>query len=236
VASPTDDVDQLTKGMKKIKINVVTAAQKEARAKAKAEKESITVKQENQPTALTPTSEAPGSRLPPTPAMPLPLSPVSPDLDPPKQPVAAPSIQQRINQLNSGPSTPAQERPVFLPADTPLPASSSPVYPSTPTMSLASPQPAAAPAVFVPYQPEGATPEALPQSRPLMWLPPNNAGTPSPMKRGDLPVFSATGVIPFAAIGSGSADGGKGKEIGKTEDEEKDGRGSIWDIPETPQK
>jgi len=92
--------------------------------------------------------------------------------------------------------------------------------------------------VFVRYQPDGPSPEALPQTQPLQWLPVNNGTTPSPMKRGEMPVFTSTSPIPFATLrraaeGEGplspkSVTTGRIKAEGKEE--------SVWDIPDSPSK
>jgi histone deacetylase HOS3 len=63
------------------------------------------------------------------------------------------------------------------------------------------------------------------QQEPLKWLPPNTS-TPSPMKRGDLPVFTSTSTIPF----------GLSKVNGEVKKDENKGDVDIWEVPETPKK
>ena len=79
----------------------------------------------------------------------------------------------------------------------------------------------------------------------LKWLPPNVVATPvqSPAKRGDLPVFSSSGVIPFAprpGSGVGGAviggRGGGGVAEGRDSGGEGDGRDGEKgrEVPESP--
>jgi histone deacetylase HOS3 len=213
---PTSDIDSLTSGMKKIKINLTTKAQREAKAAqalktATAATENTTdenplpisasgdsmhapvnprtpEKSSAHPATLLPKSERP-------PATPEPLTP-------------QPSVFARIQQLQVASSVP-------LPASPPR---------ASTTTTIASPR-AELNNMFIPYQPEGPTHTAAPRQEALKWLEPNTS-TParSPAKRtvADLPVFSATGVIPF-----GVNSGGSKKEDTKIET-------SIWDVPETP--
>lgn len=78
---------------------------------------------------------------------------------------------------------------------------------------------------FIAYKPQGPPPESVKQEEPLRWLPPNTV-TPSPMKKGDLPVFSSTGPIPFGVPKTNRAAKQVKKEEGDT----------IWDVPETPRR
>jgi histone deacetylase HOS3 len=100
--------------------------------------------------------------------------------------------------------------PVLSPVDPrliPLPGSP---FPATPLRSpvRAQEQASAAPDLFVPYQPEGPSPAALlrQQQTPLQWVPPNTSSTPTvAMRRVDLPVFTPTSTIPFGPRPGGSA-------------------------------
>jgi histone deacetylase HOS3 len=68
---------------------------------------------------------------------------------------------------------------------------------------------------FIPYQPDGPPPVSVrDQQKPLQWLPPNVSATPvqSPVKRGDLPVFTSTGVIPFAPARTAQGTGAERKK------------------------
>lgn len=88
---------------------------------------------------------------------------------------------------------------------------------------------------FIAYQPEGSIPAAapIPAVENLRWLPPNTA-TPSPSKK-ELPVFTSSGVIPFAAAPAAFKE--KEKENG-----ERQGKGkkefdkNVWEVPETPER
>lgn len=108
-------------------------------------------------------------------------------------------------------STPAEsvsvESPDPLAMSMPLPASSPTEHPGPRT-----------PDMFVPYQPDGPTPMGLPVDN-VRFLPPN-AATPTPMKRGELPTFTASSAIPFA-----TREEVKGEE-----------RDELWDLPESPLK
>ena len=233
---PSSDMDQLTKSMKKIKINVITAAQREAREKAKMAADQpgtpSPVKQENSPVlAQTPRLKKPSP--PPPIESPDPLS-----YDIPRDlPPAARIGQLATLQPPSGPTTPIQEQQPYMcpiePQLVPLPASS-PVLPSTPQYQGSTAAEAAAPSIFIPYQPEGATPEAIPQTQPLQFLPPNTVGTPSPMKRSDLPVFTSTSAIPFAGRRADESPLSP-RSRSPIKLEAKPGN-SVWEIAETPQK
>ncbi|KAL1889307.1 histone deacetylase [Sporothrix stenoceras] len=245
-APTNDDLDRLTSGMRKIKINVVTTAQKEAREKAKREKEAAekaaaASQTTSQVTSQT-TSRESSAEAAPVVSTPLPkrLVDTAPSAAAPSTPLAqtigaAPTLRLTEAAEPTGPSS--------LSVDTAMAASSiasddhSPLLtPSTegglgsdipnvgiPGMSA----PAPAPTVFIPYQPDSTPqqPQRVPSlsssAAPLHWLPPNEvntpmpmqsvshmppsmAATPSPMKRADLPVFTATSAIPFFG-GAGSS-------------------------------
>ncbi len=245
---PLDEMDSLMAGMKKIRINVVTAAQKEARDKAKKEKteqRAVPLKEIPPVPELAAPQAPPGAaELGPTPTIELPRPEEPMELptqrrELPTQRHELPTQRQHgILAAPNGPATPAQERQHIphppKPQQVPLPASS-PVFSSTPQYG-SSPTEGGAPSVFIPYQPEGATPEPLPQTQPLQWLPPNNATTPSPMKRGDLPMFTATSAIPFAVTPRQAGAGETVSPKSKPASEPKSDDWSVWEIPETPQQ
>ncbi|KAK3939849.1 hypothetical protein QBC46DRAFT_459376 [Diplogelasinospora grovesii] len=271
-----DDMDKLTSGMKKIKITLVTPAQREARERERLakEKEEAAARAAESITVATPTLESePSLHHQPaeqTPAAPpstnsgLPSSPVvEATITPMSTPPAAAALdhsekqqQQQpmlplpsfssytIDQQNpsiieslspkslppqADPLTPAHAGHVFTPMllssqpqRVPLP-SSSPITPTSPTrfQQQASAPP---PDVFIQYQPEGPAPSLVKQQQQqsLQWLPPNIVATPmaaTPMRRTDLPVFTATSAIPFAPTGTGR------QQFDESE----------WEIPETPQ-
>jgi histone deacetylase HOS3 len=253
--SQTSDIDSLTAGMKKVKLNLTTKAQREAKEQAKQTSRAPSVKPAVKPAAKPgkPRSadniSSRGAILPPVPHPGQVLTsngfPVA----------SAPRPQPET--LPPMPSTPQPSLPSHLPshlqaADVPLPASSPPApiqYQQPPPLQQGPPLPFSHPVpqtqtqpstaasgpgigadVFIPYQPEGPQQETtVIKQEPLKWLPPNTA-TPSgtPMKRADLPVWSSTGMIPFA----GSKPNG-GVAV-KQEDKEKAKEVDISEVPETP--
>ncbi|KFY07185.1 hypothetical protein V492_07371 [Pseudogymnoascus sp. VKM F-4246] len=232
-ASADADIDSLTAGMKKVKINLTTKAQRDAKAAAAAAVANMPAPNAPAPelsdTAVTASQAAHGvpeqsqigqAGTPPR----QPLSRAGSymtELPPPTpEPLTPhPSIADRLQQLQVATSAP-------LPTSSPPRSLRRSSSVSTTHTSTTPPQPrAAAPTsnVFIPYQPEGPTPKAGPRDERLKWLEPNTATPgPSPAKRGDLPVFSSTGAIPFATKRPTSSDT-------KREDD-------IWEVPETPGK
>lgn len=218
----TSDIDNLTSGMKKIKLNLTTKAQREAKEQAKQ-----AAKPASKPVAIKPKPRPAESRILPPVAVPASTNRSS----------AASSQPQPSEMLPLVPSTPQHYLPAYVQqaAEVPLPASSPPApssYPELeqgPPIPKPAPQPALHPApkseLFVHYQPEGPQPGSMIQQEPLKWLPPNTS-TPSPMKRGDLPVFTSTSTIPF----------GLSKVNGEVKKDENKGDVDIWEVPETPKK
>jgi len=216
-SEPSTDIDSLTSGIKKIRINLTTKAQREARAasatapaKAPAEKKAA-----SGPAAQQATQEAV-----PEPALPKPVTPA-------KEHLAAQSqlSMNEIPPLVPEPGSPhasiaARVRQLSAASNVPLPTSSPPRLSRASSIASGSTIPSQR-NVFIPYQAEGPTPKPGPREEKLMWLEPNTS-TPaaSPMRKGELPVFTSTGVIPF------------GVKREKAEKEEAD----IWEVPETPEK
>jgi histone deacetylase HOS3 len=206
----------------------------------------IAPKAPKNPTSVAP-MQASLPQRPAAPAQPLPTVeksapeiPVSQDPD---------SIIDHSNDITSSsyktaPSTPQQLPPQgpHIPthlqqaSQVPLPASS-PIQPTQPPQSAPSSGPEASSDVFIPYQPEGPPPTQVRQQESIRWLPPNTS-TPSPMKRGDLPVFTANSAIPFGVNPNLLA-----KMNGPTEEAQESAPEnwkpfdkSIWEVPETPKK
>ncbi|KAL2021100.1 hypothetical protein VTK56DRAFT_7519 [Thermocarpiscus australiensis] len=215
-----DDVDKLAGEMKKIKITVVTKAQREARERERAAREKLSKAEgmsapsppeENKPllpqgqpqpgpatftpadtiTAPLQTSTATGNNSPLSEH----CSPAQQQQQQPPRPFQSPAVAQPTDPS----TTPSPNGTATSPRAAPPPTTSSPG-------TKAQTPPAAPPTdMFVPYRPDGPAPPApapaptgaLPSQQ---WLPPNVSATPlaSPVGRGDLPVFSSTGVIPFA--------------------------------------
>jgi hypothetical protein len=241
--SQASDMDSLTSGMKKIKLNLTTKAQREAKDQGKlatkATKSATTKTTKPRPILPPPRQNAP---MPPSAEtlasngntslldkIPSQYTPAPPPTEPSM--TNSTSAQPPTETLPPMPSAPQQNlqhvfpAPFRQPINVPLPASSPP--PSSPH-TPAQRTPAPGPEVFVPYQPEGPPPNAISQQKPVRWLPPNVVVTPSPMKRSDLPVFTSTSAIPFA----GANPKFKKDEVKK----EKERDDSIWEVPETPRK
>ncbi|KAI0419208.1 hypothetical protein F5X98DRAFT_373005 [Xylaria grammica] len=209
-AAPPADLDQITAGMKKIKINVLTKEQKAARLKAKAE---MCTDDTPVTKAETPLNKQPFS--PPTPIEThfIPTAPDAGIVQDPTSPVEVQADSQcgatpTESKVNTAvPTTPTIISPTE-PSLSSTPFTSSPLIqpPSEPTQDSD---------LFVPYQPDGPPPTALPIQRPVRILEPNT-GTParpasiqqnprlqsysvpvSPVRRGGHG-FTATSNIPFS--------------------------------------
>ncbi|KAL8382855.1 hypothetical protein RB595_006569 [Gaeumannomyces hyphopodioides] len=179
-STANDDMDGITSGFKKIKITLLTKEQKEAREKAeKAKSGTAATKPGNKgPSVATPTEE----RHPPV--------------------LVTGSAPERIQSSSSGAKKANKKEKDVTPAPSPTLAHANRPPALSPANSHSSPTTIPpgplTPDVFVPFQPEGPSPKAVPQQQPaLQWLPPNT-GTPSPMKRQELPVFTSMSAIPFA--------------------------------------
>jgi histone deacetylase HOS3 len=231
--SQNSDIDSLTSGMKKINLSLVTKAQREAREQAKGG-------------ATKATASKPATRIIPKPKAVNRSSSISSQAGPvqlkPEPPaggaIQAPEIpdSQGPESFPSMPSTP-QQLPPHLPlhvqqaaAQVPLPASS-PVPFAQPAATI---QPTSSSDVFIPYQPEGPPPNPVPQQEAIRWLPPNTS-TPTPMKRGDLPVFTATSAIPFG-LNPAMAPPKPQEQAGLPAESLTPFDQSIWEVPETPKK
>jgi histone deacetylase HOS3 len=252
-AQPSD-MDNLTSGMKKIKLNLTTKAQREAKDQGKTAMKASTKSAAPKTTKRRPILPAAAQNIPaPPPTVPSTSSgnASQPPVDPaPKQGMPAPPqaeplasngqvAQTPIEPVRPRPSTPQQSLRHVFPAqvqqatNVPLP-NSSPLTSPPKTPAQSGPV-AAGPEVFIPYQPEGPTPNPVPQQEPIRWLPPNTTATPTPMKRGDLPVFTSTSAIPFGVNPKFGVPGGPKKEETIKKEDVKEGKDdSIWEVPETP--
>ncbi|KAK4660909.1 histone deacetylase [Podospora pseudocomata] len=207
-----DEVDKLAKDMKKIKITVVSKAVRDARERernaqaklAATDTISVTVPTEpNENKPLLSVQPPENQTVPTTPS------------DTESTFISSPPASAAENYPLPALSSPGHYQPSESPASPLYPASetfsnsamssvtptfSSPVRGVSPHRTTSTPTPMD---MFVHYHPDGPTPESnvQQQQQPLQWLPPNVA-TPvsamAPMKRGDLPVFSSTGAIPFS--------------------------------------
>ncbi|KAK1982819.1 histone deacetylase domain-containing protein [Colletotrichum cereale] len=255
-AASEDDMDKLTAGMKKIKINLITKAQKEERAKAT---------QAAQAKAATPPAATEANFSMGEVATPTAPSPVAhPTVTPPQEEAfTTPPAQPLASESPSLPAAPAGWPEVSTPVTGQMPVA---VTPDPHQFELPASSPVTSPAVatpsgsdvFINYQPEGPAPVSMMPQEPLKWLPPNtntpvktSLSKPSPVKslpnkkspakkspakmaRADLPVFTATSAIPFASQKPNGVAEVKKEPVVKADPEEP--AKSIWEIPETPQK
>jgi histone deacetylase HOS3 len=162
----------------------------------------------------------------------------APEIPDSQDPDSVPSNE--VSKYQTAPSTP-QQLPPHLPnhlqqaSQVPLPASS----PIQPTLPAPSSLPTSSSDVFIPYQPEGPPPNAVPQQEEIKWLPPNTS-TPTPMKRGNLPVFTSTSTIPFGINphqqlqAPAPLEPAQAPAAATTSSKPFDA--SIWEVPETPKK
>lgn len=177
-----DEVSKLTHGVKKI--TLVTKEMREAREAAKkSQTSSPTAKTAKPPARKTRPSDikTDGQGA---------MVDSSKSADP--QTSSFPNLQREQSQSTSAQHPPSNGMS--------LPDVSPESMPTTPSIEInqgtVSPSSERADDLFVPYQPEGSTPKALPQTGPLKWLPPNQAETPKVSKKGHH--FTAKSPIPFA--------------------------------------
>lgn len=187
---PNPSVDKITTGMKKIKINLITQAQKDAKEKQRMQTRAV--------------SEGPGSSTEPEIRV-----KTCPDTETPRLgPTYTATIETSPLHLaaandNTFLSQGLESSPVE--GDSTLGDMASPLR-SKGQRSATTPVPKVEVDEFISYQPEGPEPEAVTRNEPLKWLPPNiptpSANTPvaTPMpKKNNL--FHYTSGIPFAPKG-----------------------------------
>ena len=235
-------MDQITSGMKKIKINLVTQSQKEARERAQLETQRSSADSVAQnlfpeqagknPRVLAATPEEQAITFD---------SSAAPTRDA-QSPRSGTSISALPLQQGSAnvPVTPVQKTTSSMAATTPRQASSSPVAPDP---DLASHSEGLD--FFIPYQPEGPEPVPMSQQEPLQWLPPNAppsysntpAATPSPARKNNL-FYYTPGGIAFAPRGTQRMPRPELRLAGTDEDEEQDEEeirmALSLDTPDTP--
>lgn len=238
----SDDMDQITNGMKKIKINLITPKMREeAREKEAAERQAA----ERQAAEKQATEkQAAAEKKPPTPV-------VTPSTDE-SRPIfsdvhliaSAPPSLMRAESTDSVSSTaytgeletaaevstPVQAH--FRPAVSPDPRQV-PLPASSPVVAKHGP---ATPDTFIHFQPEGPTPVPVARNPgALTWMPVNSTGTPtpSPIKKSDLPVFTATSAISFAVPYKPevTTNGGSRPDV-----KQEPTPTSVWDVPDSPEK
>ncbi|KAK8091089.1 Histone deacetylase HOS3 [Apiospora phragmitis] len=138
-------------------------------------------------------------------------------------PTQVPSLNETKGDAKTAHSIPAEGLPVTSPTS----------MPATPVIEVSmSELNEQAADLFVPYQPEGSTPKALPQKGPLKWLPPNQAETPRVSKKGHH--FTANSSIPFANSPSKEKHDKQDGQQAHTPIKVEKQQGDVWEIPETP--
>lgn len=259
-----DDMEKLTGEMKKIKITLVTKAQREARERERLAREKLqhtdTISvalptEENKPMpqpdhpSVIPSSPADGTATPfsSPPALSLPDKFPSTDPSPDRDYFPAQSPE-----LPAGPLTPAFARaPVLdpqrvpLPSSSPMPASPSRRSPSrrsptrsSPTRDRSSGAGSAPTDIFIPYQPEGPAPSPVPQN--LQLQQPQVLQWLAPNTETPVPTPAPTpstmrrADLPVFTATSAIRFGPRSGSTALGPQKRVDQ--SIWEIPETPQK
>ncbi|KAI8629320.1 hypothetical protein F5Y19DRAFT_77983 [Xylariaceae sp. FL1651] len=196
VSNPKD-LDTITNGMKKIKINVLTKEQKEARQRAQAEK-AIPEIQQRPNDMLTPKSESTLIQQPLSLSTVVGAQPnqVHPGIESLRCPTVTPETESSLpDAQHIAPAEPTIETAIPMPltittptepSPTSLPFSSSPLVQPTP-------EPARDTDLFVPYQPDGPPPTTIPIKVPIQILEPNT-GTPARPDLVQNPRFQASSV------------------------------------------
>lgn len=256
-------LDNITSGMKRIKINVLTKEKKEARQREAAEKAAAEqmaaekiVPASNHSTEKTrsptrgvdaPKAERPlsppdmprhgsGSPETGTPSIRSQPSPIPTIYEAPVETQEVELTESAIPSIVTTPTIETHPPPAFT-------QSSSPPAASTPTPTT--------PDLFVPYQPEGPTPESIPITGPVRILDPNT-GTPAPNNRSPKKTqqfppfdaralglspdkkghgFTATSPIPFATPRPATSAGDGQTASDPTKEKPK----RVWEVKETPQ-
>ena len=178
------DVESLTSGIKKIKLNLGPKPEHDAKDKEK-----------KKPSVRTTKKDVP-SKAASKPLMPRPVQAKKDDSAPAAP--AAPASHE-TTKAPSTPFDPVSKQASSVSREISNSQESDNNAPSLPTNHEPTPAPNGASVPqreFIPY--EVQLPLAAPEIKqePLVWLPPNTS-TPSPAKRGDLPVFTANSPIPF---------------------------------------
>jgi histone deacetylase HOS3 len=206
-----DDLAQITNGMKKIKINVLSKEQKEARLRAKAEMAAAG-------DIATPTAESPLVDQLISPSAIVEAQPNSAhySIGHLQEPVETGGVETDSQYSSLTPPTNLEAGPAIPKTPTILiptePSPSSTPFASSPLVQITL-DPTQDMDLFVPYQPDGPPPNPIPIQRPVQILEPNT-GTParsrhmqppglqsysvpvSPVRRGH--GFTATSNIPFS--------------------------------------
>lgn len=235
-----DALENITAGMRKIKINLITQSQKDARGKARVKHEPASSNTASQSDRLRLEKPDPSTDV---------GGPISNFVQP--KAVETSSLQSSSSNVtipiltavsSSGLSTPVLEHYSSHTAS-PEVSETTPRMSSAPIPQVAVQSIDETTSFFVPYQPEGPEPVALSQQEPLKWLPPNiatpsantPAATPSPVKKNHL--FQYTSGIPFAPRPQKPPQ--KLEPVSPTTlvhetTQKTDSSSSVWDVPSTP--
>ncbi|KAG9238502.1 putative histone deacetylase HOS3 [Amylocarpus encephaloides] len=214
-------IENITSSMQKVKISLMTKAQREAKER-----------EGREPTKRAP--KAPAKRAPTK-------NTISKSIEQPTKQTVQPMA------TTAGPvsSLETVNTSAPIPNDVPLPPSSpsgpldsfsppvsppnQPPFPSTSTPKQD---------VFIQYEPEGPPPNAMTPVHALHFLPPNVTSTPTRMKRNQLPVFTSSSVIPFASkIVEAPVQAVPGQDTGlEQRRQEPTSPRDIWGVPDTPDR
>lgn len=195
-ASKDADIDSLTIGMKKIKINPLTKTRRDTREQEKSRSKSPPSTASTKPLATSQNLSGDEGALQSNFPIPTLIAEVSSNSNAGAEiePTSETSIALAPQKLSPSRFAHLQE------------SSNSPIQlPSPSTSIVVQNNSTSTPDEvnhFFHYQPDGPVPVPVPQQEPLKWLPPNSS-TPAPMKRADLPVFTPTGPIPFGSMPRG---------------------------------
>ncbi|KAL3426013.1 histone deacetylase HOS3 [Phlyctema vagabunda] len=225
-SSADTDMDSLTAGMKKIKINLTTKAQREAKEAA-----NVAVKNSSLPKYAPIRPQKPSAI---NAKIKIPSRPGNEKLDAQK---SSSTDQPMPDIFPPNPSTPEIKLHPMLSeveeaVEVPLPASSPPR--PVDTTDMLPPKSVPQTNGFISYKPDGPPASSIVQTEQLQWLPPNTATPtvtpgPTPVKR-DLPVFTATSAIPFGIppqVSSETPQAGQPQDATEPDD-------SMREVPETP--
>lgn len=191
-----DDMDKITKGIKKIKINLITQSQKEAREKARLEAEQAQAAAAAAVAKSPRTSSASTNRSVESGGLKTPNS-----TSDRRSIVSATSPDSTMPALTSesGLSTPNMEH--YTPRTVSPEARQTVPNMSSPRSSQAAEEISE---IFVPYQPGGPPPAPIASQEPLKWLPPTSPAGPAAAapivkkKNSTLFQYGGSGSIPFA--------------------------------------
>ncbi len=246
---PAPPVNKITSGTKKIKINLITPAQREARERSKSQEADKTqdeiVVAADAATSGSPavdsqkTTETP--RLAPVHTSTIETSPLQLD---------ASSSNFLSREAESGLSTPNEVTLTDIPS--PLEKKGNSAVSSNQADFLSGEEQfttATKSDVFITYQPEGPAPAAVSRDEPLKWLPPNiptpsantPVATPSPIKKSGKNgngLFHYTSGIPFAPKAKMAESASQQKEVKTSPTKQKSEKHEkpLWEVPETPGK